>query len=51
MFWALFSCAKDLFVGEKRGWPANFVAHKDVDPEEWGRGLGVLEPYGNMVEE
>src|SRR5215472_8077692 len=29
----LFSCAKNLLVEAKHGWPANFVAHKDVDPE------------------
>jgi hypothetical protein len=27
-----------------------FVAHKDVDPEEWGRELSVLKPYGSVVE-
>ena len=49
-FGELFICAKDLFVGAKHGWPANFVAHKDVDPEEWGRELGVLKPSGGVVE-
>jgi hypothetical protein len=24
--------------------------HKDVDPEEWGRELGVLKPYGSVAE-
>ena len=46
-FGVLLICVKNLFVGAKHGWPANFVAHKDVDPEEWGRELGVLKPYGS----